>query len=305
MIFEVRVSEVGFLDSYVNHHESEKKKVSVLSASSSSSSSSSEFSQSKKPGGVEDDSIHVRDEALNAVLIGNCFSDSKDMIQSGTKRSLGECDLVGNNSKENARENGITFEKNLEVVGNEENFNSKDNWVEILFKNPRKGNGPCTEKMEAEKGVCELGLESNNISFGKVETSLPKRLSLGPELNNPNSIQSGALSEAEVEDWVSSSDFEENFSNAERVFSPELESKRITNKRYGSLLFLQDKVISEEEKKQRDRAIRREKKKSKGWDSSELLGRSLSNFDLIQRWGILTKKARKALALGKSLDFQI
>ncbi|KAK8532154.1 hypothetical protein V6N13_131489 [Hibiscus sabdariffa] len=54
-----------------------------------------------------------------------------------------------------------------------------------------------------------------------------------------------------------------------------------TTKRYGSLLFLQDDVISEADRKKRDRAIRREKKKSKGRVSSDISGRSLTDSDMI------------------------
>ncbi|KAK8615660.1 hypothetical protein V6N13_017243 [Hibiscus sabdariffa] len=58
-----------------------------------------------------------------------------------------------------------------------------------------------------------------------------------PVLHKDRVIE-GTLSEVEVEDWVSSSEFEENFSITERVFFPELESKRDTNKCYGSLMSL-------------------------------------------------------------------
>ncbi|KAK8655844.1 hypothetical protein V6N13_108410 [Hibiscus sabdariffa] len=77
------------------------------------------------------------------------------------------------------------------------------------------------------------------------------------------------------------------------------------NKRYGSLRCFQEKAISEIEKKKRDRAIRREKKKAKGWDSSQLSGRSISDSDLVHRWELSTMEARKALTLGKSLGIQI
>ncbi|KAL4271620.1 hypothetical protein GQ457_13G010870 [Hibiscus cannabinus] len=115
----------------------------------------------------------------------------------------------------------------------------------------------------------------------------------------------GSPSDVEVEDWVSSSEFEDDLRNAERVFFPELESKRFSNKRFGSLMSLQDKVISEAEKKKRDRAIRREKKNSKGCASSELSDRSLTDSDLVYHKEILTKKARKSLALGKRLGIRI
>ncbi|KAL4341949.1 hypothetical protein GQ457_08G037050 [Hibiscus cannabinus] len=87
------------------------------------------------------------------------------------------------------------------------------------------------------------------------------------------------------------------------AFFPDLESKRERRKRYGSMIQIQDKAILEKEKKRkRDRAIRREKEKSKCCDPSELSGRSLSESDLVQHCEILSRKARKALALGIEIE---
>ncbi|KAL4278665.1 hypothetical protein GQ457_03G003390 [Hibiscus cannabinus] len=76
-------------------------------------------------------------------------------------------------------------------------------------------------------------------------------------------------------------------------------------KRYGSLKVFQDEVLSEAQRKKRDRVLRRNKKKMKDLETSELEGRSLPNFDLKTRWNKCVVEARKALALGKKLGIQI
>ncbi|KAL4351513.1 hypothetical protein GQ457_06G022440 [Hibiscus cannabinus] len=86
-----------------------------------------------------------------------------------------------------------------------------------------------------------------------------------------------------------------------RSFFPELITKCSKDKRYGSLLEIQDKALSKQERKKRDRAIKKNKKLKKNLEDSELSGRSLSDSDLKIRWNNTIKEARKALELGKSL----
>ncbi|KAL4320229.1 hypothetical protein GQ457_18G023790 [Hibiscus cannabinus] len=82
---------------------------------------------------------------------------------------------------------------------------------------------------------------------------------------------------------------------------PELNhAKKKKERRYGSLLDFQDKALSNLERKNRDRAFKRNKVSKKTLTSSELSGRSLSDSDLMVRW-----EARKTLKLGKSLGMKI
>ncbi|KAK8712236.1 hypothetical protein V6N13_147478 [Hibiscus sabdariffa] len=99
--------------------------------------------------------------------------------------------------------------------------------------------------------------------------------------------------------FYSSSDQEENWNKAEMVFFPKLVLKKTTKKRYGSLKQIQDKSISEKERKRMDRAARKEKQLSSGGEASELSGRSLSESNLVHQKEILTKRAKKALAWGR------
>ncbi|KAK9007435.1 hypothetical protein V6N11_074359 [Hibiscus sabdariffa] len=88
-------------------------------------------------------------------------------------------------------------------------------------------------------------------------------------------------------------------------FFPELATKRRKGKRYGSLIGFQDKVLSEQERKKRDRALRRVKKSKNDIELSEISGRSLSDSDLTAKWNAAVKEARKTLEFGKRVGFQI
>ncbi|KAK8497082.1 hypothetical protein V6N12_000242 [Hibiscus sabdariffa] len=57
-------------------------------------------------------------------------------------------------------------------------------------------------------------------------------------------------------------------------------------------------------KMKKERAIRRERKKAKSQEVSDLSGRSLSDSDLLARWESATKEARKAMELGKKVGIQ-
>ncbi|KAK8558693.1 hypothetical protein V6N13_098337 [Hibiscus sabdariffa] len=197
------------------------------------------------------------------------------------------------------------------------------NWVELLFKNQLTQNEFEPERVEQKVGTGNLGLEEpnevvkNRVAPEVLSPKSPKYLGSRPnqsllenqfstvrkEVKNPQ-LEDGQIFEGgycveKVEDWISSPESEENFRNAERVFFPEWESKREKKKRYGSMIQLQDKALSEKEKKNRDWAIHREKKKSKSCEPSELSGKSLSESDLVQHMEILSKKARKEIEMGK------
>ncbi|KAK9030038.1 hypothetical protein V6N11_031476 [Hibiscus sabdariffa] len=81
---------------------------------------------------------------------------------------------------------------------------------------------------------------------------------------------------------------------------PELQDpKRKYGKRYASLFDLQDKALSEAEKKKRDKAIKKSKRGGKAVDKEEVDGSSPTDSD-IARMQILTSNARKAIAMGKN-----
>ncbi|KAK8663531.1 hypothetical protein V6N13_083347 [Hibiscus sabdariffa] len=155
-------------------------------------------------------------------------------------------------------------------------------------RTPKIVNGP-SEILRDEKEIAERNMGENKHPRSPIWKSVDEE----------HRVEQGE------DEFYSSSDREENCNKAERVFFPELVLKKTIQKRYGSLKQIQDKSISEKERKRRDRAARKEKQLSSGGEASKLSGRSLSESNLVHHKEIFTKRAKKALALGKRLGVEI
>ncbi|KAL4377967.1 hypothetical protein GQ457_02G032030 [Hibiscus cannabinus] len=213
--------------------------------------------------------------------------------------------------------------------------NSEINWAKHLFKNIRaqveggeiRTSEACLENPVGKDpsalvvGECEIeemnlisnpgqtldiGNDPNEALEGQnviVDRSLEEKRDRCSPIRNANE-EAHQIEQGE-DGPFSSSDREENWSKAERVFFPEIVLKKPTKKRYGSLKQIQDKSISEKERKRRDRVICREKQFAKGEEESELSGRSLTESNMINHKETLLKRAKRTLALGKRLVVDI
>ncbi|KAL4369078.1 hypothetical protein GQ457_05G035620 [Hibiscus cannabinus] len=76
-------------------------------------------------------------------------------------------------------------------------------------------------------------------------------------------------------------------------------------KKYGSLLAIQDKVLSKADRKKRDRAKKRIKTKGKDLERMELEGNSITDSDMQVRRNALLEEAKKTLAIGKVVGIEI
>ncbi|KAK8985427.1 hypothetical protein V6N11_068683 [Hibiscus sabdariffa] len=79
---------------------------------------------------------------------------------------------------------------------------------------------------------------------------------------------------------------------------------RIKKKRYGSLSAIQEKGISEADRRLRVRAKKRVKKKGKSEEASELEGRSISDSDMKARRNFLLAEAIKTIEVGKTIGIE-
>ncbi|KAK9028414.1 hypothetical protein V6N11_068219 [Hibiscus sabdariffa] len=84
-----------------------------------------------------------------------------------------------------------------------------------------------------------------------------------------------------------------------------LGGKLKSKKKYSSMFEIQDKVLSSEEKKKRDRSLRREKKLKTNPEYPIISGRSLSDSGIQTKWKIARSEAKKSLELGKKLGMKI
>ncbi|KAK8696171.1 hypothetical protein V6N13_001308 [Hibiscus sabdariffa] len=237
MIYEVRVSEIGFSDPSSNCKETIRKEKGLLSEniekrSKSESTSSSVGNRCNSLIESVDRHTQSGEEELNAAVIGNRRYLGKGDSDMGKGRSLGECDLVGVNFEKNVEGPVETAEKNA----NENLLNisnkSNTNWAELLFKNQSARNENESEKVDWEVGTDSLGRKEPNPE--NLNPKSPKTLGSNPNqsfsknqipsytkgVENPQSVGGRVLKEGhgaeKVVDWVSSTESEENFRNAER-----------------------------------------------------------------------------------------
>ncbi|KAK9036962.1 hypothetical protein V6N11_021885 [Hibiscus sabdariffa] len=171
-----------------------------------------------------------KEEDLAQLSVRDRLSDdSTKVFQVKKNEGLNDVeDLVGESSSDSSRSRSSELERRSA-------FHVEDEAINDVF-------------------VGKVGFNTENHSSAESSQHLGECEMMGGDNSAEDRVIEGTLSEVKVEDWVSFSEFEEDFSNTERVFFPELESKRDTNKHYGSLMSLQDKVISKVEKKKRDRA---------------------------------------------------
>ncbi|KAL4284894.1 hypothetical protein GQ457_16G005870 [Hibiscus cannabinus] len=213
-----------------------------LPESKSESSSSSDINRSKSPTEITGQHSQSGEDELNAAIIGNNRNFGKGCFDMGKGRSLGECELMGEKLDKMAVELPKSADKNKEGDLIRINNKSNINWAELLFKNQQTRNEIEPEKDKWEVGVDKVVREEpNEIEKNRevpeiLSPNLPKNLGSSPILplsENQNSIFKKAMENPQLEDEhflegedgvvegedeISSTDSEENFSNAERVF---------------------------------------------------------------------------------------
>ncbi|KAL4385494.1 hypothetical protein GQ457_15G020430 [Hibiscus cannabinus] len=92
--------------------------------------------------------------------------------------------------------------------------------------------------------------------------------------------------------------------------SLELEDRKRKNcgakkKKYGSMLDLQSRVISDKERKKRDKALRRRSLEDSFLENSELSGKSLSDSDIKAKVSSMVKEAKQVIDMGKLIGVSI
>ncbi|KAK9038768.1 hypothetical protein V6N11_023623 [Hibiscus sabdariffa] len=287
---------------------------------------------SRSEGLIEEDTHQARagKEALSEDNLGKQTNHDIVDADMGKESDLAARELMGEKPARTAADTAKSKNGNNIVKGDIKNDKENVNWANLLFKNKLAREQTGVGLRTSRNDVGEMGLVNLVKGPSRTKEGVVDKLSLNPNqginsesdtspisghkekedrgvgINPLSSIGKSLDAELEkVEDWSSASEEEESLSRAERVFFPELDSKKVNKKRYGPLMQIQGKSISEKERKKRDRAVCKEKQRTKGWDASELSGRSLSELDLVQHWEILTKRAKKALALGKRLGVEI
>ncbi|KAL4291391.1 hypothetical protein GQ457_14G020120 [Hibiscus cannabinus] len=124
------------------------------------------------------------------------------------------------------------------------------------------------------------------------------------ELNNNNHSMGDR-----AEDYQESSDVEVPYNKDNMILEEHhrvVSGKSKRKKKYGSLYSLQDRVLSEADRRKRDRALRKLKKQNCEDElSADIDEASLTSSDLRGRWKILTRNAIELLEFGSRVGFQV
>ncbi|KAL4279899.1 hypothetical protein GQ457_03G014630 [Hibiscus cannabinus] len=152
-----------------------------------------------------------------------------------------------------------------------------------------------------------LGTKDDTIELDKKKSEGQE--SVGPKEVNNSDGHSQQGHNREIDEEVSFeedsvSEYEEAYLDSTN-FGRLSKNQKIKEQRFGSLVEIQDKVLTDSERKNRDKAKKRIKKKNKASEKSELEGISLTDSDMQARRRILINEAKKTLEVGRLIGFEI
>ncbi|KAK8683776.1 hypothetical protein V6N13_039825 [Hibiscus sabdariffa] len=268
MIVEVGVKELGFSDNStegVMVKVDPGKKDNVAQVSGSTLGSSSEVEKKDNDSSEADRSwSRVEEEALNAMCVDKSFNNCQAQGSERTSCQLGEFELIGGGFKVVSEVASDIQEKQCGAAENVEGVDcikicdtvaKGDNWAGTGCEGPDGTNEIMGAKKFDQKGhdmvssraledVGNMGLNGVNIEKVSWAKALEDKMNIGVAWNRDNYLDSSGNQNQSEE-------------GRDNVFFPELEKRKISKKskkgkRYGSLLELQEKLISEAERKKRD-----------------------------------------------------
>ncbi|KAK9030051.1 hypothetical protein V6N11_031489 [Hibiscus sabdariffa] len=253
-VYDVRIMEVGFLDNSSKNVEIGKE-ITAQKEKSSSSTKESSSSESQSPMNGDSQRSWGVEVTLNAGNLGIKSNHGKEDItlekvrlqedRGGVGVSYETSTAVTENSKENNKGQKVVNRSKIEI-----------NWVEFLFKN-KEAQKEISDGWASEVGLVnsgskgpsaiedggvdkkEMDSDLNHNRTPKIANGLSEILRDQKEIDERNvgknkhprspiwkSVDEGHRVEQGEYEFYSSSDREENWNKAERVFFPELVLKK-------------------------------------------------------------------------------
>ncbi|KAL4369116.1 hypothetical protein GQ457_05G032330 [Hibiscus cannabinus] len=146
----------------------------------------------------------------------------------------------------------------------------------------------CAIRVSGSKNI----IRTSNGLVG-VQDQADSALDMGVKREGSSSSQSEVEKEDLAADFIP-----EDFNMVRRL-------KKKKDKRFGSLREIQDRVLSDTEKKRRDRGLRRIRKKKSEKTTLEMGETSLSSSDMRFRREVLIREARNTIEFGKQIGFEV
>ncbi|KAL4363635.1 hypothetical protein GQ457_04G018350 [Hibiscus cannabinus] len=239
-----------------------------------------------------------KEDALNAAVLGNSKNNyySYDLVE--TISQLGESEMKGMGDK----------------------FHHLETQEQVTSVNEMKGEAMVSKTMEKFIGQVDVPTKdleiSNNFQESRVPTSDELSMRAREDLRDiglgledkglmvsveGNSSQSQGLSRR-PQDAMEFVNGVKNFELPELLYLTKISKKK--ERKFGSLSKIQDRFLSEVEKRKRDRSKKRLKKKEIEETISELEGRSITDSDIEAMRDILLKEAINTLAVGNTVGIK-
>ncbi|KAK8978529.1 hypothetical protein V6N11_055518 [Hibiscus sabdariffa] len=268
-----RVIELGFKDvSQIKIQATEKEEGRPDRQTKDSSSEASSADRTMEVNSQKED-------ALNAAIFGNLKINDYNYDLVETNNHLGES----------------------EMKGMEDRINQLETQEHVSTVNERKGEAVVSKIVEKVNGQVEVPAKDlvilNNLQESRVPTSVGLSLRAREEL----SVMGLGLQDKGLRVSVEGNSPHSQGSKLQYLTKVSKKKER----KIGSLSKIQDRFLSEVEKRKRDRVKKRLKKEEIEETISELEGRSITYSDIEARREILLKEAQNTLAVGKTvgIDF--
>ncbi|KAL4375969.1 hypothetical protein GQ457_02G030320 [Hibiscus cannabinus] len=275
LIFKVRVMELGFSDESPELQPT-RVKSSVRTncdKDGSSSGSSSESKKTQSPAKSDWCWTQVEEEALEAILLGKDHSNDEGMLGKEDDRHLGDVDLLGCSPIKVSADNdnilkGNSIDKEGQgVICGTAGIDGKPSCVEVVSKQLEEINDSLIKEIEGKESASptvKKDLASSKLLVYNQNMGLkPFSSEFKPSPNsswaatvdermNASYIKSGAADSCNLKQCGAQSEEGEAMS-----FFPELAylKRKKKDRRYGSLLEFQDKVISDLERKKKGSSV--------------------------------------------------
>ncbi|KAL4310349.1 hypothetical protein GQ457_01G030280 [Hibiscus cannabinus] len=316
LIFDVRVSEIGFIDESMVPPKMVEKDGNRAFSKKKFGGSSSESTSESSVLPVQEGSVQVNSPVEEEALMDTCFGKENFEVNDDGNRidisRLQEYELSGDVLKGTFQRVGAIQDKSLDLSNR---FNKCGSGVD---KVESQNIDPAVNNLGSDV-VGYLGDEGQTIGIQPICDQMTNRvledisnmglagegvLNHSPKEHNVGCDREEVLELAENERdlrWVTEVDRVNGVCDTEDHFL------RVGSDGVSEDADIQDRVLSENEKRKRDRAIRRVKKKKYALSKvcSEIEDISLSDADLRAHQNILIREARKTLQLGKRLGMNI
>ncbi|KAK8697322.1 hypothetical protein V6N13_113474 [Hibiscus sabdariffa] len=291
-----------------HHLPSDQAEREAESSSSSSSGSSNQRRKSKSQSFQEGD-ISLIEHGMKSALENKEEMLEKNLNSTNSSKEENWCNE--NNDFPNTR---VGVSKSVSPIS------IRPSWVNVVEKSLRvdhieqtgeivgAGLDPIEERVT--KDISAMGFERHNTHLEEGGSKVEARELLGSDAGLLDYDPQGQKENKNPINQTGAQNFPLGDSEGARnLFDlPEFQNTTKSEKKekkYGSLLAIQDKVLSKADRKKRDRAKKRIKTKGKDLERTELEGNSITDSDMQVRRNALLEEAKKTLATGKVVGIEI